>query len=117
MLRFNAISHSTCATHTLSKNSNHIFFLVKYDMKLISYIYTQNLSQFNAILQPKVVFQKLKHVIPYLKANSIFKKFSVSHCFILLVNPCTLDAVKNKTAKGILTNYLIEERTFLQLFL
>ena len=66
MHRFNAFSYPICASHTLSKNTNHKKFL----SNMICYwtlIDKKKLSQFHTLLQPKVVFQELNPVLEILK--------------------------------------------------
>ena len=56
-----------CITHPLKKDKLQNISVV-YDFKLILYIYIyQKLRQLHAILQPKVVFQKLNYVLEILK--------------------------------------------------
>ena len=61
MHRFIAFFNSTCVSHTILKHKSQKIS-VKYDMELVSF-YTENLSQFHSLLQPRVVFQELNHVL------------------------------------------------------
>ena len=66
---FNAFSHPTCVLHTLSKNTNHKFFLSNMicNWSLIH-------RKFKSVPYPIAVKSCIRtSQIPYLKANSIFK--------------------------------------------
>ena len=81
MHRFNAFSHSNCASHTLSKNTSHKFFPSN---MICSWSLIHR--KFKSVLYPIAAESCVSRVkscirnsqIPYLKANSIFKKSFVS---------------------------------------
>ena len=93
MNRFNAFSDSTCASHTLSKNTNHKHFLSNMICNL-SLIH----RKFKSVPYPVAAKSCVSGVkscirnsqIPYLKANSTFKK-SFHMCVIHIYD---VDSVK-----------------------